>query len=139
MGISVRVFIFNNENIKQISYAKYKRLFHGDENESMPEYADQRIRAAVVFVESENRNPVDIIKIDYPYINIDKEGKFNQRERKEKMIDAMRMISIPTLDEPSPNIIDSSSHFAQKTYRNKHLWTPTDSELQKIKDKIFNK
>lgn len=137
ISVRVRVLIFDNENIRQISYAKYKRLFRGDKNERIPEYADQRIKTAVVYVKTENRNLVDIIKIDYSYITIDKEGKFDQHERQEKMIDAMRMMSIPTIDESPSNIIDSSSHFAQKTYRNKHLWSPTDNEVQKIKDKIF--
>ena len=64
MGISVRVFIFDNDDIKLIPYARYNRLFHGDKNESITEYANQRIRIAVVFIESKNCKPINVLNID---------------------------------------------------------------------------
>lgn len=139
MGFGFRVFIFDNNNIKQISLAKYNRLIHGYKNESIPEYAGKRIRTAVVIVETENRKPMNILNIDCEYVNVDKDGKFDQSEREEKMIDAMRMMDIPTDNDSPKNVIDSSSHFAQKRFRNKYLWTPTDHEIQMIKEQIFKK
>lgn len=139
MGIGFRVFIFDNDNIRPISLAKYNRLIQGDKNESIPEYAGQRIRTAVVIVETENRKPINILKVDCEYINVDKDGKFDQDEQQEKKIDALRMMNIPTDDEILQNDIDSSSHFAQKTFKNKYLWAITDYELQKIKERIFKK
>lgn len=139
MGFGFRVFIFDNNNIKQISLAKYNRLIHGYKNESIPEYAGKRIRTAVVIVETENRKPMNILNIDCEYVNVDKDGKFDQSEREEKMIDAMRMMDIPTDNDSPKNVIDSSSHFAQKRFRNKYLWTPTDHEIQMIKERIFKK
>jgi hypothetical protein len=139
MGFGRRVFIFDNDGIKQISYAKYNRLLQGNENERLPEYANQRIRTAVVFVEIENRNPVNLVKIDCESINVNQDGKFDQHERQQRMIDAFGTISVPTIDEPLSIVIDVSRLFAQKIDRNKHLWIPTNYEIQQIKENIFKK
>lgn len=136
MGIGIRIFIFDNDTIKQIAYAKFDRLRNGIENESIPEYAGKRIRTAVVFVETEDRKPVGVLHLDCAYVSVDQDGKFDQSEEQQKMIDAMRCIDIPTDDNP-PNVIDSSASFAIKKYRNKYLWTPTKEELRKIAQLIF--
>ena len=36
MGLGLRVFIFVDDDIRQISFAKYDRLIHGDNNEIIP-------------------------------------------------------------------------------------------------------
>ena len=137
MGISVRIFVFMNGDIKQIPYAKFNRLFEGDKNESLIEFANQRIKVATVFVENQNRTPVDIIRTDCEYIKIDKDGKFDRQQQQQKSIDAMRMIDIPTIEKQPDNIIDSSSHFSKKIFKNKYLWTPTNDEIQQILNRIF--
>ena len=45
-------------------------------------------------------------------------------------------VQYPDEDLPS-NVIDESSTFAAKRYRNKYSWTPTQDEIQKIYELIF--
>ena len=78
MGFGLRVFIFVDGDIRQISFAKYNRLIHGDNNETIPEYARKKIRVALVTLETEGRKPLNILNIDCEYFNVDKEGKFNK-------------------------------------------------------------
>lgn len=107
------------------------------QDESLPQYAGKRIRTAVAFVEIQGRKPIEILKIDYTYLSVNQKGKIDNDEQEQMMIDAMRMVSFPFDDDLPENVIDSSSTFAQKAFKNKHLWVPTNFELERINQLIF--
>lgn len=137
MSIGVRVFILDDNRIEQIPYAKYDRLMNNSSDENLRQYAGKRIKTAVAYVRIHNRNPAALLKIDYTYLSINQKGKIDQDEQQHMMIDAMRTVPFPFDEDIPENIIDSSSTFAQKTFKNKYLWTPTDGELNRINQLIF--
>jgi hypothetical protein len=136
MGTGLRVFILSGNSIQQISFAKLNRLQNAHPDESLPLYAGRRIKLAVVVVGTESRKPVEILHIDCTWVTIDKDGKFDQKEIQEMKADGIKCLELPLETTPS-NVIDASSMFAIKKFRNKYTWTPTKKELEKIKQLIF--
>ena len=137
MGVGLRVFLLDENKIEKISFAKFNRFRNG--YDSLPEYSGKRIRTAVVVVETENYKPVSIIDISCSYINVNQNGKLDQKEKQNRMIDALRLIQLPPVDDLPPNVINSSSDFAKKRFKNKYLWTPTENELRTFAQLIFKK
>lgn len=136
MGLGIRVFLLDGDNIKIISHAKFERLWQGDEKESTPEYAGKRIRYAIAYLETQNRKPVYVSHIDRGFIDIDQEGKFDPKEFDEKRRYASQMIQIEDEDVPA-NVIDKSSDFTVKKFSNLYSWELTPDELDRIINLIF--
>ena len=131
MGLGLRVFVFDENGIRKISYARFQRLLDGHEKERLPEYAGKKIKYALTLIQTENRKPIEVLNIDLGYIYIEDDGKLNQNEFRQKMADAMKSVSFPGKKLPL-NVIDASATFAAKRYRNKHTWAPSQEELNKI-------
>ena len=131
MGLGVRVFVFEENDIRKISYARFQRLLDGHERERLPEYAGKKIKYALVLIETKNRKPIEVLNIDLGYIYVERDGKLNQNEFRQKMADAMKTVSFPG-EKSSLNVIDASATFAAKRYRNKYTWAPSPDELNKI-------
>ena len=100
MGYGFHVFVFDENRITKIPYTKYLKLRDRDENERIPELAGKRMRIAVVTVETENRRPKNIIRIDGENVNIDESGKFNPLDREEKLT-SINESWISTLPQPT--------------------------------------
>jgi len=137
MGVGLRVFLLDENKIEKISFAKFNR--HRNGYDSVPEYSGKRIRSAVVFVKTEDRKPVGVLDINCSFITIDQDGKFDQNEKQKKMIDALKLIQFPFGDALPPNVINASSDFAKKKFKNKYLWTPTEIELRTFAQLILKK
>ena len=75
MGTTLRIFIVNDDDsLQRIALAKYERMRDRDPRGRLPEYAGKRIRYALVFVDLENRQPVEILRVQYSYLYFDDEG-----------------------------------------------------------------
>jgi hypothetical protein len=137
MGVGTRVFFFDKDSVRRFPYAKFRRLWEGKTNERLPQYAGKRIKYALVTLGTENRRPIEIINIDFSYVSIDIEGRFDQYEIQEMLMDAMNCLDAP-LKKTGRNVIDAASAFAKKRYCDKYLWTPTNDELSEISLLIFD-
>ena len=136
MGLGLRVFVFYENDIRKISYARFQRLLDGHESERLPEYAGKKIKYALAVIKSENRKPIEVLNIDLGYLYVGNDGRLNQKELQQEMADAMNAVSFPGEKQP-PNVIDASATFAAKRYRNKYTWSPSQDELSKIYQSIF--
>jgi len=138
LGIGVRAFIVSDDSVNRIPCAKLERMEHGDENETLPEYAGQRIRLAVAVVRMKDRRPMEIVGIDYHKVSIDQDGRLDQQERKEMLWDAMASVDFGA-GRTASNVIDATSMFARKRFRTKYEWNPTQKERNRIHQLIFKR
>ncbi len=149
MGIGIRLFFFDDNSVKRFSVAKFQRLWNGNVNEKIPQYAGKMIKYAMVIVETENRRPIKIIHWECSYIRIDSKGRFDHNwieEMRKNAMDCMdpKLLELPDLPEfkeknTAPNIINAAHVFARKKLHNKYRWIPTDTEFSKIIQLIFGK
>jgi len=84
MGIGIRLFFFDDNSVNRFSVAKFQRLWNGNVNEKIPQYAGKMIKYAMVIVETENRQPIKIIHWECSYIRIDSKGRNYQTYRNSK-------------------------------------------------------
>ena len=72
MGLGLRVFLVeDDDSLKRITLARYKRLLLRQPEASMPQYAEKRVRCALVVVEFVSRRPAEIVHIQYSLISFD--------------------------------------------------------------------
>ena len=84
-----------------------------------------------------NRQPDEVLRIDYDIILIKHYGTLDQAKRHEEGFAAINLFS-PKIDSDLPsNVINSSSFFARKQYELKYSWEPTQEEIDKLYKLIF--
>lgn len=138
MGIGLRIFLVNeDDSLKRLSLARYERLFRGDREERLREYAGMRVRFAMVVLELADRKPVEIIKIEYSFFHFDSQGRINQAEQKREARLAMEMLAPLTKDQKGSDVIDARHRFARKQYDNIYRWRPSREIEDAIVGAIF--
>ena len=138
MGINLRIFLVNDDDtLKRLPLAKYERLRRGDPAECLPQYADRRVRYALVAVEIENRKPVGINRIQYSYLPLDSEGRIDAVERERGARLAMEMLPPIRSEEKSQQVIDAQHKFAKKKYHAQFIWEPSPKLEASIVKEIF--
>ena len=95
----MRVFIINDDDsLRRLPNAKYERMLRQDPNDRLSQYSGKRIRYALVILETENRKPSKIIRIQYSYLFFDSEGSLDTQEREREMLIGVNMVP-PYVDE----------------------------------------
>jgi hypothetical protein len=140
MGTSLKIFLVNEDDtLRLLSKAKYERLLRCEAEERLPEYAEKRIRCAVVVLETVQRRPIAISRVVYSYLPFDGHGRIDiaERERETKMA----LDIVPPVNTPNRNggIIDARYRFAKKRYDREFRWSPSKEIKAAILDKIFGK
>ena len=86
MGTSVRIFLVQDDgSLKRFPLARFERLFQHHPDESLPQYAGKKIRYALVIVDLVNREPVEILVIQYNFITFNSKGKIDPGELQRQM------------------------------------------------------
>ncbi len=138
MGISLRIFIVNNDDsVKRLPLAKFERLRRGDPKECLPLYSGKRIRYALIALEMENRKSIGINRIQYSYLPIDSEGKIDAKEREKGARLALEMLPPISSEKKSWPVIDAQHKFAKKRYESQYKWAPTQEIDAAIFEAIF--
>lgn len=116
MGIGLRViFIDQNEHLTKVPFALFDRLERG-ENASLPQFSNQRIRYALVFLNVHKRIIISISSIDYGTLAFNSIGAVNKELREKEF----RLIKSP-LDS-----LDDASEFDEDEYfRIRFKWKPS--------------
>jgi len=138
MGISLRVFIVNeDDSLQRIAVTKYDRLIARDPRGRLPEYSGKRMRYALVFVDLENRQPLEILRIQYSYLYFDSEGliEADQIEKETKL--AYQAMSSLLPDEPDKTFIDARQKFAKRRFDHLYHWEPTPAIEAELVTEIF--
>jgi len=124
--ISTRYFfVIEDDEILQVSNAKFDRLLKGSSDEKTQKFSGKRIRTAEIVVKLLNRKPVKVIQANYFYLYFDKKG----------IIDLDRFVSdgliVANAGLPlffSETVEDNIIHAEQKFYKRKRdhavWWKP---------------
>jgi repressor LexA len=138
MGVSVRIFLIpDDDSINRISLSRFTRLNERDQKECFPEYAGKRIRYALAGINLVDRKPVDFLYMEYGYLDFDANGQFDIAEQEKAFRLGSEMIDFKEEDLLSPKIVHAQDRFAQKRYRDKYRWTPTEELEAKIMAKAW--
>jgi len=135
----MRIFIINDDDsLRRLPNAKYERMLRGDPNEPLMQYADKRIRYALVVVETENRKPNKIIRIQYSYLFFDSEGFLDTQERERAMQIGVNMVP-PYVDEgKNSTVINAHYKFARKSHKDRYRWIPSRELEEAIIKAVFS-
>jgi len=138
MGTGLRVYLVNdNGSLKRFPLARFERLFQGHPEERLPEYAGKRVRYALVAVDLVNREPVEIIGIQYAILTFDSKGKIDAAKLEKEMRLGVNMVPIGTTEGTSRKVVDAKHRFLQRRYQNRYLWRPTPEIEEAIVKAIF--
>ena len=139
MGLTMRVYIINDDDsLRRLPNAKYERMLRGDLNEPLMQYADKRIRYALVIVETENRKPNKIIRIEYSYLFFNSKGYLDTQEMDREMRLGINMVPPIMDDGKNPTVINAEYKFAKKRYTERYLWTPSNELEVAVVDAVFS-
>jgi hypothetical protein len=134
MGISLRIFIVDdNDSLQRFPLARYDRLLGRDPKERIPQYANKRIRYALVVVSLINRRPVEILKIEYSFLSFDPDGMVDPADIEREARLAFDILPSLVCEKTSDNIIDARYKFAKRRFQNEYEWSPSSE----IKSAIF--
>lgn len=140
MGTGCRLFFINEDDtLRRIPLARYERLIAGNPVECFPEYKDKKVRNALAFVEFYNREPFELIAIQYSILSFNEEGRIDVGDFEKGMKLGAEML-MPTESDPDyPNVVDAKGRFAIKRYHDRYSWTPSQNIETAIIRAIFGK
>ncbi|MEF8724763.1 MAG: hypothetical protein V5B30_19995 [Candidatus Accumulibacter delftensis] len=127
MSIGVRIMFLDGDRIIRVSQRRFERLVDRDLNEAMPEYAGQRIRCAMVYVQLADRKPLEVVRIDYMVLPLDPEGRVDADLQSRKMMLAGEMFGFG-MTGTAERVVDFGPYLAEKQYRAEYKWKPTENE-----------
>jgi hypothetical protein len=133
MSIGVRIMFLDGDRIIRVSQRRFERLVDRDLNEAMPEYAGQRIRCAMVYVQLADRKPVEVVRIDYMVLPLDPEGRVDADLQSRKMMLAGEMFGFG-MTGTAERVVDFGPYLAEKQYRAEYKWKPTENEERALVD-----
>jgi hypothetical protein len=74
MGLGMKIVIVKEDgSLERLPVARYNRLLQRDPDERQLQYADKRVRCAIIVFEVVDRRPVEILKSQYSYLSFDSE------------------------------------------------------------------
>lgn len=133
MSIGVRILFLDGDRIIRVSQRRFERLVDRDLNEAMPEYAGQRLRCAMVYVQLADRKPVEVVRIDYMVLPLDPEGRLDADLQSRKMMLAGEMFGFG-MTGTAERVVDFGPYLAEKQYRAEYKWKPTENEERALVD-----
>jgi hypothetical protein len=139
MGYGFRIFfVEDDDSLHPIPRARFDRLLNFDPDESIPEYAGQIKRCAIIVLEVKGRTPLENYHIEYIRLSFDAKGRIDQSEFKRVSHLAVQSFSPDLGDEQSGNIIDAHREFNKRRYENEVRWHPTPEIEYAIGEAIFS-
>ena len=103
----------------------------------MPNYANKRVRYVMVVLDLLDREPVEILRIDYAFLKFDAKGRIDQSEKKKEARLAAESFSPIGEQEDSDRLIDARHLFARKRYSDCYKWSRSPKLEAKIIDAVF--
>jgi len=131
MSLGTRVMFVDGDRITRVSLRRFDRLFQGDPNEAMPEYAGQRVRCALVYVDLMMRKPVDVARVDYMILVFGADGRLDaaERHRQGALVGEMVGRSVFRVAEP---VVEFGPYLAGRQYRAEFKWEPTAQQAEAV-------
>ena len=129
---SIRQFLISDsDEIFRVSNTKFGRMLEGSFEEKAKMFSGQRIRAAEIVVQIENRKPVQVIRVIYYYLHFNENG----------VLDYDRFIEDGTIlweagtpdffeNKDNGNLINAQKEFAKRRRYYTIRWEP-NMELER--------
>lgn len=137
---SLRIFVVNeDDSVRSLPRTRYERLLRRESDERMPEYANQRVRCAVVVLEVAKRRPMGISRIVYSFLSFDSYGRIDIAERERETRMALEIVPPINSQDRAARVIDARHYFAKKRYEREFRWRPSPEIKAAILDHIFGR
>jgi hypothetical protein len=137
MGVGIRIFIVNDDDsLQRLSLKKYEGLMTRDPDISFPHYAGRRVRYAEVAIEFENRQPVDVLHMEYFIMHFDSKGRIEGTALDDEKRLGVNLIPSIRFEKDSV-LIDAQHLFAKKRFDHQFRWQPTPEIKTAILMAIF--
>jgi hypothetical protein len=133
MSLAYRVFLLHpDQTLYRVPHGTLTQLCAWTPELLLPEFANQRIRLAHVYVQMHNRLPTHVKQIEGQYIRFDARGAIDMKSLLDAELLTLQAIvkKDPRTTDASSNIIDARSRFE----RARCLWTPSPE----IRDRIID-
>ncbi len=138
MGVSLKAFIIDDDDtVHRITYAMYKRLVAQAREARLKQYANRRVRYALIAVKMKDRKSVDILHTEEGFFTFDSDGRLDLSSRKEEIKLVFDSLTPHTSNKTSSRVVDARHHFAKKKYEGKFTWKPTPQIAETIIRMIF--
>lgn len=126
MSVTFRVFFLDDEDhVHRIPLKRFERMIlRHDSSEKFPEFADRRVRYALVAVRLIGGRPLSVERVDYAILQLDSEGRLDEKEWRRGTQLAVNML--PSYSgERDETVIDATRQFSKKRYDREFRWKPT--------------
>ncbi|MBW1692297.1 MAG: hypothetical protein JRI71_14490 [Deltaproteobacteria bacterium] len=138
MGIGLRIFLVNDDDsIQRLAVARYERLLKGDPRESLPQYANKRVRYASVALDLVNRKPVEVLYLHYGILWFDGKGRIDIEEQEKEWRLGVELMPSLLPENQARRLIDARHRFARKRYDDQYRWTPSKEVVAAVVRDIF--
>jgi hypothetical protein len=138
LGIGIRIFIVNDDDsIKPLALARYDRLLQRDPNEQLTEYTGKRVRYALVVVDLVDREPVEILRIQYSYLSFDSEGRIDPAEGEREARLLLEILPPEPIIRYPLDIVEPKRSLPKKCHDDEHKWMATPDIEAAIVEAIF--
>jgi hypothetical protein len=138
MGIGFRVYIFEEKgSIIRIPFTKYEKLWDRDPEMAFPQYAGKKVRCALISVRLKDRKSVSTWKMDFHILNFNKKGRLDQKVLDEGS--KLSMAALGRISSKGKKVIDIQYELALKEYHKNFSWTPSEAEINILKELALKK
>jgi len=138
MGISLRIFFVNDDDsIKRFQLARYERLLEGNPKERLPQYADKRVRYILLVVDLLNREPVEILRVQYSYLSFDSDGLIDPAKLREEVMLFIEIFPPEPIIRYPWDPVKPNRSLPGKCYDHENKWAPTQEIETSIVEAIF--
>src|SRR6266496_798769 len=140
MGTGVRIFFVLNDGdrLQRISLKRFDGLW-GDGKERFPDYAGQSMRYALVILETRNRRPNAIKRVDCGTLKFNSKGQIDEDEWHRQAALAIQVIPSLIAEPGSSSVIDARSHFSKKRLEHEFQWKPSLTIRKAIEEAILGR
>jgi hypothetical protein len=138
LGIGVRIFVVNDDDsIRRLELARYDRLLQRDPNEQLTEYTGKRVRYALVVVYLVDREPAEILRIQYSYLSFDSEGRIDQAEGERESRLLLEILPPKPIIRYPWDVVEPKRSLPKKCHDDEHKWMATPDIEAAIVEAIF--
>ena len=138
MGISLRIFLVNDDDsIQRLALSRYDRLLERDPKERLPQYAGERVRYALAVVDLVDREPVEILRIQYSYLSSDSEGRIDPAEGEREARLLLEIFPPEPIIRYPWDFVEPKRCLPKKCHDDEHKWMPMPEIETAIIDAIF--
>jgi hypothetical protein len=138
LGIGIRIFVVNDhDSIKRFALARYDRLLERDPKERLTGYAGKCVRYALVVVDLVDREPTEILRIQYSYLSFDSEGRIDPAEGEREARLLLEILPPEPIIRYPLDFIEPKRSLPKKCHDDEHKWMATPDIEAAIVEAIF--